>query len=76
MATIRHHLLLLQMDPAQPARDHGGPPHGETFFGKRACLVGHDCLTSGRTPRSGSRPEDKQQPARSRSWLDNRWLEC
>jgi hypothetical protein len=24
----------------------------------------------------GSRPEDRQQQARSRSWLDNRWLEC
>jgi hypothetical protein len=27
-----------------------------------------------RDPRS--RPEDKQRPTRSRSWLDNRWLEC
>jgi hypothetical protein len=50
-AAIGHHLVVLQAGPAQPARDDGGPPRGETFRGRRAYLVGHDCPSPpGRAP--------------------------
>lgn len=49
---IGHHQVVVQADPAQPARHDRGPPRGDAFCRRRGNLVGHDCLTCQLPPRS------------------------